>query len=101
MENENVITYEQVEERLRNVPLADYTAQDVQDRYIAYGSEEELNQPEIQALLIKHNYVDILTSGIVDFIDNKEVIKDIFASNLFEDKNIKFIQGRNRKYKLL
>ncbi len=70
------ITFEQVEERLKNVPLEQYTKQDILDRFIAYGTEEELNSPEIQKLLIKHGYIQELLEMTTN-IDN-EVMEEIF-----------------------
>ena len=54
--NENVITFAEVKERLKNKSLAEYTDRDVFDRYIVYGVEYELNKPEIQQLIIQHGY---------------------------------------------
>ena len=50
------ITFEEVKHRLENKKLEDYSKQDVFERYIVYGSEEELNNPAIQRLLIKYGY---------------------------------------------
>ena len=45
--NKNVITYEKVKNELKNIKLADMTKEQVFDRFIAYGTREELNNPEI------------------------------------------------------
>jgi len=73
--------------------LEDMDSQEVFDRFIATGDYEDLNNPEVQRLLIKHGYVDVLTDMIY-VITDKQVIKDIFSSNLFENKNITFKQGK-------
>ena len=70
------ITFQEVQERLKNVPLEQYTKQDLFDRYIAYGSKEELNNPEIQRLLVKHGYIQELLEMATN-IDN-EVMEEIF-----------------------
>ena len=67
------ITFEEVKHRLENKELEDYSKQDVFERYIVYGSEEELNNPTIQRLLIKHEYtkelVEMATNISNDIID--------------------------------
>ncbi len=68
-----VITFAEVKHRLENKELEDYSKQDVFERYIVYGSEEELNNPTIQRLLIKHGYtkelVEMATNISNDIID--------------------------------
>ena len=59
MEDKKIITYAEIKERLKNVPLEQMSAQDLFARYIAYGTEEELNTPEIQSLLIKHTVLEV------------------------------------------
>ena len=58
--DENVITFAEVKERLKNKSLAEYTDRDVFDRYIVYGEEYVLNKPEIQQLIIQHGYKEEL-----------------------------------------
>lgn len=72
------ITYKEVIERLKNIPPEQYTKQDLFDRYIAYGTTEELNNPKIQRLLIKHGYIQELLE-VAPNIDN-EVMEEIFES---------------------
>ena len=64
------ITFEEVKHRLENKELENYSKQDVFERYIVYGSEQELNNPTIQRLLIKHGFT-------------KELIK--MATNISND----------------
>ena len=101
IEEENVITYEQVEERLKNVPIAEYTAQDVQDRYIAYGDDEDLDRTEIQLLLLKHNYVEELIYSVPFVITDKSVIEGVYASNIFESTKFMSYEGRIDNIKLV
>lgn len=89
-----VITFEEVEERLKNVKLEDMTAQDVFDRYIGYGDNKELNNIEIQKLLLKHNYIEYLISSVETIITNKTVIEKITSSDLFKDSKYHLIRGR-------
>ena len=67
------ITFAEVKHRLENKELEDYSKQDVFERYIVYGSEEELNNPTIQRLLIKHGstkeLVEMATNISNDIID--------------------------------
>lgn len=86
-------TYAEVEERLKNVPLEQMTKQQVIDRYVAYGTNEELNTPEIQRLLIKHNLTEYLINS-VDIITDKQVIKDLLSSELLEDEDITIIESK-------
>lgn len=45
---DEIIRFEEVKHRLENKKLEDYSIQDIFERYIVYGSEEELNNPTIQ-----------------------------------------------------
>lgn len=90
---QKVITFEEVKERLKNKSLKDYTDEDILDRYIVYGTEEELNIPEIQQLLIQHNYTRELLE-VVDFITDKGTISGILNSNLLKNENIIAMQGQ-------
>jgi len=64
------ITFEEVKHRLENKELEDYSKQDVFERYIIYGSEEELNNPTIQRILIKHGYTKELLEMATDISNN-------------------------------
>ena len=70
---EKTITFEEVKHRLENKKLEDYLRQDIFERYIVYGSEEELNNPTIQRLLIKYGYtkelLEMATNISNDIID--------------------------------
>ena len=70
---EKTITFEEVKHRLENKKLEDYSRQDIFERYIVYGSEEELNNPTKQRLLIKHRYtkelLEMATNICNDIID--------------------------------
>lgn len=70
---EKTITFEEVKHRLENKKLEDYSRQDIFERYIVYGSEEELNNPTIQRLLIKYGYtkelLEMATNISNDIID--------------------------------
>lgn len=91
---QRTITFEEVEERLKNVNLENMTAQDVLDRYIAYGSDEELNNPEIQKLFIKYDYIDELINLVQGVITDTEVIESILSSEIFNDNNLIIKKGR-------
>lgn len=92
-EDDTPITYEEVITRLKGKKLEDYTREDVNDRYIAYGSDTELNTPEIQRLLIKHKFYNALIDSI-DIIEDRKTIQELLSSDLFQDKNVNIIEGR-------
>lgn len=87
MKKNNVITYEIVKERLKNKPLSEWTNQDVFDRYVAYGNDEELNTPDIQELLIKHGYIDELINLVDNVIYDAIIINDILNSKIIKEKD--------------
>ena len=64
------IAFEEVKHKLENKELEDYSKQDVFERYIVYGSEEELNNPAIQRLLIKHGYTKELLEMATEISNN-------------------------------
>ncbi len=78
---QKTITFEEVKDRLKNKSLKDYTDEDILDRYIAYGTEEELNTPEIQKALLEHGYISELLE-MTNFITDKQVISDILHKYL-------------------
>ena len=78
---EKIITFEEVKDRLKNKSLKNYTDEDILDRYIAYGTEEELNTPEIQKALLEHGYISELLE-MTNFITDKQVISDILHKYL-------------------
>ena len=93
MKQNKPITYNEVMQRLKNKKLEDMKSQDIFDRYIAYGTEEELNTPEIQQALIHYGYVKTLME-MVNFITDKQVIADILKSELLKNENILTMQGQ-------
>ena len=86
-------TNQEVIERLKDKKLEEYTREDTLDRYIAYGTEEELKEPKIQQLLIKHKLYNELID-FADIIEDKQVIQDLLSSELFNDKSIYLIEGK-------
>ena len=70
------ITFEEVKHRLENKELENYSKQDVFERYIVYGSEEELNNHTIQRLLIK---IQVLQTGSAHFLQlNQLMFPELF-----------------------
>ena len=55
---------------MENKELEDYSKQDAFERYIVYGSEEELNNLSIQRLLIKHGYTKELLEMSTNISNN-------------------------------
>ena len=90
----DTITFEQIEQRLKNKPQEQWTKDDVFDRYVGYGSPEEIENPEVQKLFIKHGLYDELINLVNNVITDKEVIEKILNSNIFEKKELKKIRGK-------
>ena len=86
------IIYKEVIKRLKGVKLTEYTKQDVLDRYVAYGTEEELQDPTIQRLLIKHDFIDSFIDA-VDIITDKQVIQDLLADEVVKKNNLTILVG--------
>lgn len=85
-------TYKEVKKRLQGKRIEDYTKEDTLD-YYAYATEEEMNMPKVQQILIKHKlYEELLNS--IDIITDKAVIQDLLSSDLFKDKNNTIIEGK-------
>ena len=93
---EKVITFEEVIERTKNKSLENYTNEDIFDRYIAYGTEEELNSPEIQKSLLQHGYVSELLE-LTNFITDKQVISDILHKYLCKIESTITIFGQAKE----
>ena len=93
MQNDSVITCEQVMNRLKDVKLDDYTRDDLLERYVIYGSETEINEPSIQRTLINNDlYMELL--NMVDIITDAGAIQDLIQSNLFKNRNICAMEGK-------
>lgn len=92
MQNSTIVTSEQVMNRLKDIKLEDYTRDDLLDRYIVYGTEQELQDPTIQRALINNDlHIELL--DMIDIITDKQAVQDLLNSNLFEDKNIRTMEG--------
>ena len=88
----DVITSEQVVNRLKNVKLEDYSKDDLLERYIVYGSESELKEPSIQKALINNDlHIELL--DMVDIITDAGAIQDLLQSDLFKNKSIRTMDG--------
>lgn len=88
----DVITSEQVMNKLRNVKLEDYSKDDLLERYIVYGSESELQEPPIQKALINNDlHIELL--DMVNIITDAGAIQDLLKSDLFNNKSIHTMEG--------
>lgn len=92
---EKIVTYEQVEQRIKNKPIEEWTKEDVFDRYIAYGTEEEINTPKIQQVLLQHGYIKELFE-MTNFIKDEQVISDILHKYLHKVDGSIIIFGKVR-----
>lgn len=93
-EKSKTITYAEIEQRLKNVKLEDYTYQDTIDRYVAYGSVEDFNNVEVQKLLIKYDLIEYLIYSMGTVITDSEVIKGIITSEIFQDDKYMLMRGK-------
>lgn len=92
VQNNSIITREQVMNRLKNVKLKDYSKDDLLERYIVYGSEYELKEPSIQKALINNDlHIELL--DMVDIITDAGAIQDLLKSDLFNNKSIDTMEG--------
>ena len=92
--SKNTITFEQIEQRLKNKPKEQWTKDDVFDRYVGYGSPEEIENSEVQKLFIKHGLFDELINLVNNVITDKEVVEKILKSNIFKKNELKKIRGK-------
>lgn len=90
---EKPITYGEVQARLKNKQLSEYTKQDTIDRYLAYGSDYELNSAQVQKLFIKYKLYDELMSN-VEIIEDRRIIQELLKSDVFKNENIHLIDGK-------
>ena len=87
------VTLNEVKARLNGVKLEDMTAQDLFDRYIAYGTPEELNNAEVQKQLIKYGYLEYLIHIVEKMEVTEEVIEEMKSSQLFKTKGYTIKRG--------
>ena len=99
--NEKTITSEQVEQRLKTKSKEQWTKDDVFDRYVGYGSSEEIDNPEVQKLFVKHGLYEELINLVNNVIIDKEVVNKILNSEIFEKKELKKIRGKIKDIKIL
>ena len=90
----NTITYESVEKRLKNKPVSEWTDQDVFDRYVAYGDDKELDEPNVQNLLIEHGYIDELINLVDNVIYDESIIKEILNSEVIQKEKYIVRKGK-------
>ena len=100
MENK-VITFDEVEKRLKNKKIEDWTDDDVFDRYVGYGNYEECNDIKVQRLFIKHYLTNNLIYSVSTIITDKKVVERILSDELIkENDNYKIISGKIQNIRL-
>ena len=92
----SIITFEEVQNRMKNKTLKELSSQDIFDRYFVYGTEKEQNNPVIQKLMIEHGYTGTLLDTIDTIID-KEVEIKVLESGITENINLKLVKGNIKK----
>ncbi len=98
---DETVTYEQVEQRLKNKPQEQWTKNDVFDRYVGYGSLEEMENSEVQKLFIKYELYEELVNLVDNVITDKEVVEKVLNSNIFEKKELQKIKGKIKEINVL
>lgn len=94
MKEDKIITLAEIKRKIQGKKIEELTKEEFADRYIMYGSEQELKRPKIQKQFIKYAYIEELTD-MVTLITDKQVIQQILQSNLFENnKNLILKRGR-------
>lgn len=89
---ENLMKLKQAEEELENVKIEDMTKEDIYFKYVYRGNYARCNNPKVTKALIKYGYIYGALSYI-DFLIDKQVIIDLFASEHLKDKEFTVIQG--------
>lgn len=90
----HTITFESVEERIKNKPYSEWTEQDVFDRYVAYGDDKELNDPSVQNLLIENGYIEELINLVDNVIYDESIIKKILNSEAIKKEKYIVRKGK-------
>ncbi len=84
MKKQEIITYNKLMEKLKDIPLEKMTSLDIFNRYIIYGTIEELNTPKIQILVIRYGYVEYLVNKLKKIKTNETVITEMLKSESFK-----------------
>ena len=92
-EESRTITRNEVKARLEGVKLEDMSAQDLFDRYIVYGTTEELNCTGVQKQLIQYGYLEYLIHIVEKLEVTEAVIEKMKSSQLFKTKGYAIKRG--------
>lgn len=84
MKKQEIITYNKLMEKLKDIPLEKMTSLDIFNRYIMYGTIEELNTPKIQILVIRYGYVEYLVNKLKEIKTNETIITEMLKSESFK-----------------
>lgn len=77
-------------ERLKDVPLEHYSSEDIFQRYIAYGTAEELTDTKIQHLIIQNGYTEYLVNILGEMTTDETIVDEMSKSECFKkDYSIK------------
>ena len=89
---ETKLLYNQAKERLKNTNPKDMQLEDIYILYLSdEGNREDLYKPEVQRAIIKYGLTICLFKRI-DYIWDKQVIKDLFSSNFWQHTTIKALR---------
>lgn len=90
MAKHKTITYNEVMKRLKDVPIEKYSSEDIFQRYIAYGTAEELTDTKIQRLIIQNGYTEYLVNILGEMTTDETIVDEMLKSECFKkDYSIK------------
>lgn len=69
MKEDKIITFAEIKRRIQGKKIEELTKEEIADRYIIYGDEQELKQPQIQKQFIKYGYIEELTDMVTIITD--------------------------------
>lgn len=90
MAKHEIITYNEVMKRLKDIPIENYSSEDIFQKYIAYGTAEELNNTKIQRLIIQNGYTEYLVNILGEMTTDETIVDEMLKSECFKkDYSIK------------
>lgn len=95
------ITYNEVMEQIKNVPLEKMTKEQVFNRYVAYGRYEDFENVEIQKILCKYDLIEWLISSVSTIITDQSVIDDITSSTIVKSNEYQMLRGKIKSLELI
>lgn len=101
MKQQKVLTYNEVMEQIKGIPLENLTKQQAIDRYVAYGRSQDFKNVEIQKLLCKHDLIEWLIYSVTTIITDQSVIDQITLSEIFSGNEYVILRGKIKSLELM